>query len=328
MPIITKNNTLEIKGTAILCMIFYHLFAFPERIPESVVSSWMGNGITKSFQICVSVFIFMAGYGLQCTKTSLSLSNCFNRLRKLYINYWWATIPFIIIGFCIQYYPLNFRISILNIVGFESTFNGEWWFYSLYIELLIIFYTIIGRLNFNHKSYILFMISLLFFVGIIYIIIPFDLSKTWERHTFLIIRNINIFTLGCYFAKFVFFTHYNNSIIKYSIPFFIIFPLLVRGYLPLTIVTDLFLIPIFIIGVINLPDKLKKILQYFGKHSMNIWLIHSFFIYHYCKSITFITSNPIIMYFTVTLCSLGCSIAIIHIKNFKFDKYNQKFIQG
>ena len=59
---LTKDNTLEIKGVAILCMIFFHLFGFPERIPTENISQWMGSPITKAFQICVPIYLFMAGW--------------------------------------------------------------------------------------------------------------------------------------------------------------------------------------------------------------------------------------------------------------------------
>ena len=315
--ILTKNNTLEIKGFAILCMMFYHLFAFPERIPESIILPWMGSSIIKSLQICVSIYLFMAGYGLQCSiiNNGPSIHNCLNKLKRLYINYWWAILPFIIIGISIHYYSLNFKTLILNLIGLASTYNGEWWFYSLYVELLIIFYIILARLNLNFKQYTVFMVSLLTIIGIIYIFVPFNLSITWERHLFLIIRNINICILGCYFAKFDIFRHIiKKHKIKYLYTFFIIVPLLIRGFISLTIIADLLLLPIFIIGVINLPVQLSRILQYIGKHSMNIWLIHSFFIYYYLKDIAFITSNPIIIFLTVILCSLTCSITINYIK--------------
>lgn len=63
---LTKQNTLEIKGVAILCMIFYHLFGFAERLPIENIQSWIGSPVTKAFQICVPIYLFMSGYGLQC----------------------------------------------------------------------------------------------------------------------------------------------------------------------------------------------------------------------------------------------------------------------
>ncbi len=312
----SKNDSLKVKGFAILSMIFYHLFAFPERIPESVITPWMGTGITKSFQICVPIFLFIAGYGLQfnAMKKEISISNGYNRLKKLYINYWWSILPFIIIGFSIHYYSFNLKELILNILGLNSTYNYEWWFYSLYVDLLIIFYLIIGKINFDLKWYTIFMITLLISVGFIYLLIPFNLSILWQCHLYRIMKNINIFILGCYFAKFNIFSHINRSLTSsYLAILLIVIPLVIRGYLPskTTIVIDLLFTPMIIVGTINLSSGLlSRFLQYMGRHSMNLWLIHSFFIYHYLKSITFINTNPIIMFLTVIICSLGCSIII------------------
>lgn len=246
MFILSKNDSQKIKGLAILCMIFYHLFAFPERIPEKAVLPWMGTDIIKSFSICVPIYLFMAGYGLQCTimKKGTSISDCFNRVIKLYINYWWVAIPFIIIGTCIHYYyPNNPRVLILNIIGMQSTYNGEWWFYSLYIELLIIFYLSIGKLKLKLLPYTIFMIVLLFLTRIINRVITFEISNIWQHHLHMIIVNLNIFIMGCYFAKFGIFTYifdkYNKLFRKiYLVPFFLILPLLIRAYLPLKGITD------------------------------------------------------------------------------------------
>lgn len=53
---------------------------------------------------------------------------------------------------------------------------------------------------------------------------------------------------------------------------------------------------------------------FLGKHSMNLWLIHSFFIYYYAKNVTFLTHNPTIMFFTILVISLGCSIIVEFLK--------------
>lgn len=47
----SKENSTQIKGEAIVCMIAFHLFGFPERIPDDAVNSWFGSPITKILQI-------------------------------------------------------------------------------------------------------------------------------------------------------------------------------------------------------------------------------------------------------------------------------------
>lgn len=327
---LTKSNTLEIKGIAILCMIFYHLFGFPNRIPLENVSYWMGNPIIKSFQICVPIYIFIAGYGLQCIeikKGIITLNNIWKRLKKLYIFFWWIAIPFILIGIIIHYYSIfpldNF---ILNLIGMKSSFNGEWWFYYLYVELLFVFY-FISKLNVKKNTYIIIMLFFLVTTHFLNSIFPYeDISTTLKHHIEMILVSLNIFMLGCFFAKYDIFQEMSlfcNGILTkaYIQPSLLIFPILIRGYIPIIGITELITIPLFIFGIVNSCKilKIEKIISFLGVHSMNLWLIHSFFIYYYLKNITFITNNPFIMYTTVVGCSLCCSLII--------EKLKARFIQ-
>lgn len=103
--IFSKENSIQVKGVAILCMIAYHLFAFPEKIPHDAIHFWFGSPITEAFQICVPIYLFIGGYGLQCiaNKDNITWKEIIRRLYKLYISYWWVAIPFIIVGFMVGY---------------------------------------------------------------------------------------------------------------------------------------------------------------------------------------------------------------------------------
>lgn len=54
---ITREDSLRIKGVTILFMIAFHLFGFPQRLPIDG-SAWMGSPIIKALQICVPYFYF------------------------------------------------------------------------------------------------------------------------------------------------------------------------------------------------------------------------------------------------------------------------------
>lgn len=60
----------------------------------------------------------------------------------------------------------------------------------------------------------------------------------------------------------------------------------------------------------NISGFLKKTLMYLGKHSMNIWLIHSYFCYYLFRDFIYGLKYPLLM-FVVTLClSLLASIIV------------------
>jgi hypothetical protein len=54
---LTKEHSIQIKGVAILCMVLFHLFGFPERIPTSV--QWMGMPIIKALQDSAYLYTFL-----------------------------------------------------------------------------------------------------------------------------------------------------------------------------------------------------------------------------------------------------------------------------
>lgn len=93
---------------------------------------------------------------------------------------------------------------------------------------------------------------------------------------------------------------------------FILLPLIVRAYVPLIGITELVIVPMFALGVVYLcrVKYIAKVLSFMGKHSMNLWLIHSFFIYYYLNGITFLVNSAVYMLSVVMVLSLGCSLIL------------------
>lgn len=323
---LTKQNTLQIKGVAILCMIIYHLFAFPERLPNYICIDWFGSSITKAFQICVPIYLFMAGYGLQCTYQNKHTKwyDILNRIKKTYKSFWWVALPFIILGIIVNYYHIDslggLEELILNIIGVKCSYNGEWWFFSLYIELLILFY-FISKLNIKWEYYLGIMLFILILCRLLNKFLPLEHYGIIGRHLKMIIINVNIFMIGCFFSKYNLYNVIINKIDNYRMGivvslFSLITPILVRVYIPMIGITELFFVPIFIVGIVYMSRLryISKYLEFVGKHSMNLWLIHSFFIYYFLNRITFFYNSPIIMFIIVTAFSLACSLVIEYSK--------------
>lgn len=128
---LTKEHSIQIKGVAILCMVLFHLFGFPERIPTSV--QWMGMPIIKALQICVPIYLFMAGYGLQCivAKGTVTWMSIGKRLKKLYLSFWWVAIPFISVGCIVGYYAPDVKTSFIIYRGLQLHAMGNGGFFAL-----------------------------------------------------------------------------------------------------------------------------------------------------------------------------------------------------
>ena len=65
---LTREESQEIKGIAILLMLFHHLFAFSDRIPNGLHYSNFTVTLAKFGNVCVPIFLFISGYGLAKTK--------------------------------------------------------------------------------------------------------------------------------------------------------------------------------------------------------------------------------------------------------------------
>lgn len=320
---ISRQNSLQIKGVAILCMIAFHLYGFPERLPDGVNIWWMGTPMIKALQICVPIYLFMSGYGLQCNSLEhgISWKKIVSKIKKIYILYWKVILPFVVCGIFIGYYHIDSRSGaenlLFNVLGVKSTYNGEWWFFSLYIELLVLFF-IISRINVSLKCYICVMIITLILCRVMNKVFPFDEYAIIGRHLKMIIINVNIFMMGCFFSKYDIYGRIDKNVGQYGknkffLSFvFILFPIIVRAYVPLIGITELVIVPMFALGVVYLcrVKYIAKVLSFMGKHSMNLWLIHSFFIYYYLNGITFLVNSAVYMLSVVMVLSLGCSLIL------------------
>ena len=74
------------------------------------------------------------------------------------------------------------------------------------------------------------------------------------------------------------------------------------------------MIPLFIylfVVFFRLIGNVNKVFLFFGKHSMNMWLIHSFFCYYYFqKEMLMISDNAIVAYVLLVAMSLLSSMVI------------------
>lgn len=71
---------------------------------------------------------------------------------------------------------------------------------------------------------------------------------------------------------------------------------------------------------IDLPESITKALAFFGKHSMNIFLFHTFIYYMWFSDIIYITRNPFIIFLELLASCLLISVLLEGIKKLiRFD---------
>ena len=310
-----KGHTLQIKGIAIIVMLFHHCFLNEDRwatvpyeqlnrvkdygyypISFAPFSADMIKYLASFSKICVAMFVFMTGCGMYVSYKQRSKKQSMNQyvLNRFITLISGFLIIFILIeiisiptGRYQQVYGLGIRSIIYFLLdGFglgkllgTPLFCLTWWYMSLAIVLIILFpfmYQLIEK-----------------YQGIILaasILIPRALGFTQTD----LIRYLFAYTLGLYFAK-------NNLLAKIKEYFFrqtkgkkiLLSILSVAAFLIIIKCRQnawigwkfldfwdgfaaMYVIAFCFVYVLNFKI-LNKSLEFLGKHSMNIFLIHSFY---------------------------------------------------
>lgn len=314
----TKEDTKAIKGIAILLMLAHHLWAYPERLSGELI--FFGDGIKyiqylgEFGKICVSIFFFLGGYGIY--KSSLNeKASMAKRIKSLYISYWKVFLIFVPIAFLFfgnqphslwnQYSVFDFGEFIENFIGISSSYNKEWWFLISYVWVLLCFPIIKSILNKGTAKKNLCLIILLeilladIFPNIATIDSLEGLKNNFFYKTFFCQTIYSVsFWMGCEFAK----DNLFEKIWQESQKNKLLNPVLDCIYIGIMIFLrntvfgndiDVIITPVLIIICLDLIKRRKSISNIFrnlGKHSTNMWLIHTFFCYYFipiAKIITF-----------------------------------------
>ncbi|MDE5765034.1 MAG: acyltransferase [Ruminococcus sp.] len=307
-----------------------------------VTEGYLGN-LSNNVRLCVAIFFFLGGYGMykQTEKGKYSL---FNSVVRLFRNYWKVFVIFVPIAFIffrrsgedICYLSTRYDVQdvkslittvISNFFALSSSINSEWWFIQTYICVMLLgsVYCTLLRKNkyFAVELFIVFIIDILvrsFFPALKSVEGLNMLGNNFFYNRLLILENpAQCFFAGITFAKF-------DAVVKIKkklseIPFSTFISLLgvfavmwCRGF----VLGDLFDIVYAIAFTVTVSQffdgvkPVKKIFGYLGKHSTNIWLIHSFFCYYFLEvtKIVYITRNVWIDLLILTVMSLAASIIV------------------
>ena len=353
----TKENTKQIKGIAILLMMAHHLFAFPDRVPYGMTLQTpfyiSGMELTELIgcfgKICVSIYMFLGGYGLYMRLTEDIRENReSNRLgediARIYKAYWRVFLIFIPIAFiffgnqmqycaneaiCNRYAEWKVKDFLMNFVGLSNSFNSEWWFLKSYLFALFEGYIFIQIFKNSKRLYLEMGSVILWSVLVmnVFPIIPFAegyellWNNMWYDGICLGSEYTVLFLIGIIFAKYEIFENWKNRMDKLRKNEEIVLALFLTGLVAYvrvfftTVEFDVLLAPLFIFGCWQIIEKgnlLKKVFGFLGVHSTNMWLIHTFYCFYFSTFaiIVYGSNNAVVSYLVLLTLSLGSSILI------------------
>lgn len=347
----TKNDTNLIKGVAIIMMIFHHCFLGADRyagydISFGILGEYYTVMLSSFCKICVSVFVFLSGYGITISLSKINMSNSIeikSQVTKRYFGmmsgFWFIYIISLIATFLLDSSYLSLYkgkhiidgpffafcdfLGLANLFG-TPTLNGTWWYMSLAIIIVAIMPIFYGI----YKKY----------GSIVILVLTFCACGIFGQKNVDMVRWLFTLALGMICAdknflpkwkqiKIIKNSKYIDLILRFIIgTFLVIACVYVRQKIDWTVsyLRD-GIIPMYIIlycytFFADIP-VLKNVLVYLGKHSMNIFLTHTFIRYHFFGDFTYSFKYPALIVSVLLGVSLVLSICIDALK--KYTGYNK-----
>ncbi len=300
----TKDNTEMIKGIAIILMLFHHLFGFPEWYVSGV--SYIGIPLRANTleyalgqfgHICVALFAFITGYGMFFSYCGRR--HCQKTVRKgasFLVLYW-----LVLFGVAI---PVNLALGKTditplliaeNMITYDHTLVSFAWYVRFYLALLVtlpIFYKCLTKSAYvTIASFLIFPAAANYYLSTIASDNVFVAKAVYFSMEYFLW--ITTALMGLCFARYNLFEKIGNVFSRFSaaeIPICAVLCLILmylRAYKEDTIGVifslDCFYAPFFIFFACRiisvLPQAFHKFLKLLGKHSMNIWFLHSLFFF-------------------------------------------------
>jgi len=329
---LTPSDSNILKGIALLFLLVHHLFYIRNGQFDDVEifgGHYLVHMIGQVCKVCVSIFVFLSGYGLSASVEKLGkmkLSQFYkHRFSKLYFNYWLIWLLFVPIG--VVFFDISFGsvygehvwskfildfFGLINITG-DLGYNPTWWFYSCIIVLYLLFPFIVAGCR--HR----WCVHLMFWGSIAFTLLSF--TPIQPIRFYLI-----TFILGCYFRngliKEVTPPLFRRLIIKImrglppagaAVLFIItLFAFPVRLLMPYPLLFDTIITILIVLTYKNIKIHLyiSKSLEFLGKHSFNIFLFHTFLFYLYTPQIIYWNRNPVIIFITLLFFCIPISMGI------------------
>lgn len=326
---ISKSETKQLQGVAIIAMLCLHLFCTlePNFTPVIYIGSTpLTYFIGQAADCCVMIYCFCSGYGLMASYISAHengreyLKGRVKGIFRLLKAYWIVLLLFAIVAFALgkaEEWLVSPLVFLGNALIFWYSYNGAWWFVSTYI-LMVVLSPLVFKGVQKHPVVTAFITVVVYFVSYI---VRFRYTDGFLiQHMARLGMSYAELLIGVYFYKYMLMGK-TEDVWKKLIPdkiqmvlilFIVIAVIVVRRYVP-----TLFIAPvsglIFIVCYILFARKFAKlgyVFDFFGKHSMNMWLTHMFFYMPMYGGLVYYAKYPLPILLVLILASIAASFVI------------------
>ena len=273
------------------------------------------------------IFAFVSGYGLYYSYSkdlNTFLTKNIIRSKKLYIRYWAVLFVFaVLLGWILNKdgYPGDWQKFLLNFTGISPSYNGAWWYFTIYIAFIFtaaFWFKLLDKINpYLYLSLLIIIYIVAFYFRIYYKPIYDNSVLTWlHRESALYFCTLFQFMLGAFALKYNWHEkvsfYFKNLIYRNVFAVTgIILSIVLHGLVPNFIVAPFTALAfVFLFLQIDLSKIFNIGLDFFTPHSTNLWLIHMFFYMIYFEAIIYAPQYPILIFTWLVLCCLLTSYLI------------------
>ena len=316
---ISKDTSTLIKGVVIMMMLVVHLFNGSHidlcthwfHIGDAPLISWLSRACGP-----VPFFMLLSGYGLayKYEGKGIRLIDQLRRILRLYLHYWVILAVCLIVGYLLfpAKYPGSLRKVIVNMLGWDVTYNAEMWFlfpyciislFSMYIIravekvgnvwALVISIGIMGCTSFLISRYGDFLFhNMTYYQPLLcfHLLQPFVMGVVLRRTSLPLNRPMPQWLVLVLIAALVLLTCVTHSSFRYIL------------YVPLLV---------FLLCHIHWPQWLKAVLMELGRKSMTIWMIHTWLAFYLFTDQVYALRYPLVIFLGVLVASYLLSIPVM-----------------
>lgn len=293
----TKEHTNIAKGFAIILLLIYHLFENEKHVADMGVnyvplSPELLQMISKFGNVCVSIFVFLTAYGIAYSifsQKDITLKTAYEqavkRFGKLMLNFFLLYVSVIVVMF--PYFDLRGLYGggwqgavrmLTDALGLQMfygdvTLNQTWW----YMEIAYILIFLIPAMTWIVKKISYAIVPVMYFL-------PFIFAMNFDVERYLLVATVGVCAA---------YGNWIGKVMEWKAPIVVKWLISVVGlvvcvvfrqnyliqeeYLALVdAVISLFVVCATTITIGSVPG-IRKAFAFIGRHSMNIYLVHTFF---------------------------------------------------
>lgn len=317
----SKEQSLIIRGVAILLMLAYHLHDISDSyisliyIGEHPFTYYVNNMANP-----VCFFILLSGYGLSYTYGKYGLGERTRKLLKLYTTFWIVLLLFPIgIGSVMapEKYPGTLFDVIGNATGYRWNYNIHNWFLLPYAILFLSSDYILRLMNKKRGDIIVVMVSLILYFLTSYIVSRYRTGFFRTQYVYVALLTIKLlfpFVVGMVMELL---NRRGILLCKKLAP-----PIALSLLMAVVVLRSLVhthalnpffaIIAIYLIIHIRLGKHIENVLTELGKYSMPMWFIHGYFTLYLFHDYLCMLKYPLFMYMVLVLVSYSISVPIMY----------------